>query len=383
MAVQGVCGLGAARALSLTSLTASPQGKLRLALGLGVNAAFSGKTRIAIQNNGALRRSHSKIYKAGERRILDGQLLGSWRTMVRAQMSSGSESGFVPEEEKSSPVDPETGIDADGYVTVGLPKEFSELMKEEPEPPNYGLLGLGFAVAVLARHIIWREILNWINLAFFLVVFATESAQALAYKAVEYGGQPVESVVNVFWIAAQVVIHFFRVAGDVVSVGPVAFAILLSTAVLLVGQNVSRTYEEAPEFPSRNMFDFAGILGLAGVVEFISPEFMLLALIGLSGYLLGVKKLNPVAGFAPAVATLVAIAGPALRWPLLAAFLGYSVFRYWRKGYISQGAVFTTEIGWYPRVLVGLVYLLGISILSKFVFAFEALLSASPPPLEE
>ncbi|KAL2644337.1 hypothetical protein R1flu_011924 [Riccia fluitans] len=384
MAIQAALALGAARELCLSSLTSSPQVKIRSAREIQIHAHFLVKRRIVIQNSGASQGSHSKIYAAGDRRTFDGRLSGSGRTVLRAQKSSSSESEFVPEEEqKSSPVDPETGIDADGYVTTSLPKEFTELMKEEPEPPDYGLLGLGFAVAFIARDIIWREILNWISLAFFLCVVAVESVQALAYKALEFGGQPLESVVNVFWIILQTFIHFFRLAGETVSIRPVAFAILLSTVVLLVGESVSKTYEHAPDFPSRNMLDFAGLLGLAGVVGFISAEFMLLALTGVSGYLIGWKNYNPVAGLAPAVATLVAIAGPAIRWPLFAAFVGYSVFRYWRKGYLSQGAILNTKIGQYPRVLVGLIYLLGISMVSKFVFAFEVFFPTSPPPLEE
>ncbi|BBN00671.1 hypothetical protein MPTK1_2g01060 [Marchantia polymorpha subsp. ruderalis] len=381
MAFQGALGLGAAKALGPDCFSCSSQLTVRVSRHSGTNArvAFP-RSAFAIGKNGAPFGSFSELPVGRERRISGNFLCRERSVLVRAE--AGPESEFRPQGKQSSPVDPETGIDADGFVTASLPEEFIELMKDDGDPPNYGLFAFGVVTAILARGVIWREIQNWVNIAAFLAVFALESVQALAYKLVDLGGQPVLTVLEVFLFVGQNIVNVFRLAGELISVREVSLAILLSTVVLLVGESVSETYKDASEFPSRNMLDFAGVLGLAAAVGFISAEFMLLGLVGITSYLLSAKRYNPVAGFTPAVATLVAIAGPAIRWPIFAAFVGSSVFRYWKKGYLSQGAVMNTRRGQHPRVLVGLVYLVGISMVSKVIFYFEALFPSSPPTVE-
>ncbi|CAM6110121.1 unnamed protein product [Calypogeia fissa] len=269
------------------------------------------------------------------------------------------------------------GIDEDGNLTASLPPEFVELMKDEGPAPNYWLAGFGLTMAYLARKAIWKEIKLWGKLALASGRASWQSMGLLVVlfkKLIIMGGEPLKTVLVSIAFVVRAIHNFFRFIVDLAPPLPIMYAITLASIVLLVGESVSDTYSSSEkQFPSRTILDTAALLGLGGFVGVLPVEITLLGIAAITVYLLFVRKVNPVAGLTPAAAVFAAVAEPIIRYPVLFSFVGFSTYRYWKLGYLSSGAVHKERTSEYPRILIALLYLVGVSCAARvFFFTFDS-----------
>jgi hypothetical protein len=227
-------------------------------------------------------------------------------------------------------------------------------------------------VTFLARNAILKELKFWGKLA--VAVVASAGAAVLAAAEVVFrqllvwGGDPLIRVIVVLGYIPLTITNVFKFVADMVPPLPILFAVTLSSIVILVGESVSDTYSSKTEFPSRGTLDTAGLLGLAGFVGVLPVEIFLIGIAAITGFLLFARKVNPVAAFTPAAAVLAAVAEPYIRYPAFLSFVGGSMYRYWKLGYLESGAVQKERTSEYPRILMVLLYLVAVSIAARSVF---------------
>lgn len=114
-------------------------------------------------------------------------------------------------------------------------------------------------------------------------------------------------------------------------------ALLLSLAVLSIG-DASASKTKGPR-----LVGVATAIGLAGVLELISPETVILMLVGITAYASFIQKADLVTVFMPATVTIVAISEPVLQAMVFVLFLMVSVYANWKAAPQPQEANFAEQ----------------------------------------
>lgn len=143
-----------------------------------------------------------------------------------------------------------------------------------------------------------------------------------------FAAEPVAMVLTLVGWAALAATDVYHFVVDTTPVQALLNSLLLSSAVLSL-RDATATSARVNGSPEQGV-GIATILALAGVLELVSPETLVLSLVALSAYLL-FRKADPVTVFMPATITFVAISEPILQAVAFALFVILTVHANWKS----------------------------------------------------
>lgn len=138
--------------------------------------------------------------------------------------------------------------------------------------------------------------------------------------------EPIAFLLSVLSWAIMAVTDIYTLIVDFAPVKSLFHSQLLSVAVLSIGDATACRVRGS----RTRLVGVATAIGVAGALEFIPPEAVLLCLILLTAFAKLVQKADLVTVLMPATVTLVAISEPILRAAAFGIFLAVSVYANWR-----------------------------------------------------
>lgn len=136
--------------------------------------------------------------------------------------------------------------------------------------------------------------------------------------------EPIAFLLTFIGWAVMAVSDVYTLIVETTPVQALSKALLLSLAVLSIGD------ASASKTKGSRLVGVATAIGLAGVLELISPETVILMLASITAFAAFIQKADLVTMFMPATVTIVAISEPVLQATMFALFLMVSVYANWK-----------------------------------------------------
>lgn len=197
----------------------------------------------------------------------------------------------------------------------------------------------GFCVIVLMRDVILREFAAWGIDFGRIALYVAEGVAIGLGKLTNILAEPIAFLISILSWAIMVITDVYTLIVDGAPVKSLFYCLLLSLAVLSIGDATSCKIQGSRS----RLVGIATAVGLAGVLDYIPPEAVLLCLLLLTAFAKLIQKADLVTVFMPATVTFVAISEPVLQAAAFGVFLAVSVYANWRFG--AQGLVTQTPSG--------------------------------------
>lgn len=193
-------------------------------------------------------------------------------------------------------------------------------------PPNLFLYAAGFCVVVLMRDVLTREVAGWGIVLGRIALYVVEGIVIVLGKLTNILAEPIAMLLSLVSWVIMAVSDVYQLIVDEAPVRSLLQALVLSVAVLSIGDATSCKVRGSRS----SLVGVATAIGLAGVLEYIPPEAVLLCMFLLTAFAKLIQRADLITVFMPATVTFVAMSEPILCAAALGTFLTVSVFANWR-----------------------------------------------------
>eukprot|EP01018_Ginkgo_biloba_P010614 Gb_06436 [translate_table: standard] len=246
-----------------------------------------------------------------------------------------------------------------------LPPQLRKLTKEVPDPPNLLPWLAGFAILLITREVVVSELVRWVKAAGFGLKLLLNLALGAFYLLLNPFVKPIAAIITGAAWAFLIVKEVYAFIIDMTPVGGLIEAIVLSSAVLAIGEAIRENAVRSQQYT----LGMAAFLGLGAVLGLFPPSVFVVLLFALFVFSLLVRKRDIVSSVMPVSAVLAAVAEPWVRGVVIASFLALAVYKNWKSPEKEKVAVNTNAgYGGQPLIMFLASLMVGLSVAAQWLY---------------